>query len=74
LITSITCNSGDIRAGQYLNKWIQVPSGILTSPTEKVPIILRYTRGGLLPGTYPKTLHLNDITVEVLNTENELET
>jgi hypothetical protein len=56
-----------------LNKWVEVPSGVLSSATERPTIILNYKRGGLLPTTQPKYLTLDSLVLYVLDENLQLQ-
>ncbi|CAL8102122.1 unnamed protein product [Orchesella dallaii] len=55
-----------ITPGQLLNMWVEVPQYILRTPDEKNSLILRYTRGGLLPGNQAPTLALDEVDLVVI--------
>jgi len=65
---------GKIEAGSSLAAHIEIPSAFLPSRGEKVQAILHYSRGGLLPGTDPKTLVLNNLTLSFLAKDLSIET
>jgi len=68
-----TLVDGSVTNGQLLNQWLEVPSNIVASAEERPTLILRYTRGGLLPTTQPKYLTLDKITLHVLNKNFQLQ-
>jgi hypothetical protein len=71
--SKFTIADGSISSGQLLNKWVEVPSGVLSSATERPTIILNYKRGGLLPTTQPKYLTLDSLVLYVLDENLQLQ-
>lgn len=65
-----TIIDGRVSAGQLLNTWVEAPSHIVSSFTEKPTIVLRYTRG-LLQG---RTVVLDSISLNVIDENLQIQT
>jgi len=55
---------GRITAGQLLNAWVEVPSAIVATPSDKLTLVVRYTRSSLLQG---RTVVLDSINLNVID-------
>jgi pancreatic triacylglycerol lipase len=64
--TFVLADNVKISPGQILQQWVEIPNYILRDPGHKPSIMLRYTRGGLLPGNQAKTLSLDSINLVII--------